>query len=214
MRDVINGLEFLHYKGITHRDIKPANIVYTKNRAHVKLIDFGASFYDSSQRQDPEPLEKWPRELSSLKRVIGTPAFMSPEVLFVPMDDVERPPTTHAIDIWSLGVTFYCFLFGQLPFQEVNSGNMHRARMLLNESICQNTWTLHPTMGAERVSTKGTLESSSSCIQLLEGMLKKDPRQRLTLAQLKRNPWMLSGISNSEQWLKETSPGPISTFPH
>lgn len=166
-------------------------MVYTRNRSCVKLVDFGASYYDISQGQDPEPLEGWPRELSSLKRVIGTPAFMSPEVLFVPpTDDAERPPTTHAIDIWSLGVTFYCFLFGQLPFQEVNSGNKHRARMLLNESICQDPWTLHSTMGAERVSTKGGLGSSASAIYLLDVMLKKDPRQRSTLSQLK-----VSGVS-------------------
>ncbi|KAF8176232.1 kinase-like domain-containing protein [Mycena galopus ATCC 62051] len=42
-RDVVLGLQYLHLQGIIHRDIKPSNIMWTADRSHVKIGDFGVA---------------------------------------------------------------------------------------------------------------------------------------------------------------------------
>lgn len=49
-RDLVAGVEYLHYQGILHRDIKPANLLYTEDQKSVKIGDFGVSCYIGKKR--------------------------------------------------------------------------------------------------------------------------------------------------------------------
>jgi len=83
--------------GIVHRDIKPANIMYEPESDTVKVTDFGiARITDSSK--------------TKTGMVLGTPSYMSPEQLAGKRIDGRS-------DLFSLGVTLYQMLSGQLPFQ-------------------------------------------------------------------------------------------------
>ncbi|KAL7390781.1 hypothetical protein ABVT39_027656 [Epinephelus coioides] len=66
-RDVILGIEYLHYQKIVHRDIKPSNLLLGDD-GHVKIADFGVS----NQFEGNDAL---------LSSTAGTPAFMAPETL-------------------------------------------------------------------------------------------------------------------------------------
>ena len=80
---IINGIEFLHNKGIVHRDIKPNNIL-VKNKI-IKLCDFGFSKQIIKKNKHIE--------LKSIEKIIGTPNYISLNVhnLFEPSrrDDIE-----------------------------------------------------------------------------------------------------------------------------
>jgi serine/threonine protein kinase len=89
-RQMLNGLIYLHSKGIIHRDIKPANVLVDE-RGTVKLADFGAS----KQIKGGEGGQTLELENQTLK---GTPYFMSPEVM------VQSGHGRKA-DIWSIGAT-------------------------------------------------------------------------------------------------------------
>src|ERR1051325_1256044 len=80
-----------------HRDIKPENIIVLHNRTAAYLVDFGIALV-------PDEI----RRLSPAGYVIGTPAYMSPE-----QRDGEDLET--AYDIYSLGLTLYETLSGNLP---------------------------------------------------------------------------------------------------
>ncbi|XP_077826116.1 calcium/calmodulin-dependent protein kinase kinase 1 isoform X6 [Macaca mulatta] len=67
LRDVILGLEYLHFQKIVHRDIKPSNLLLGDD-GHVKIADFGVS----------NQFEGNDAQLSS---TAGTPAFMAPEAI-------------------------------------------------------------------------------------------------------------------------------------
>lgn len=105
-RDVLLGLEYLHFQGIIHRDIKPANLLLSKE-GKVKISDFGVSYASSTD---------YPNDELELAKTAGTPAFFAPELCMSTSAGQSRPPITCKIDIWALGVTIFCLLYGKVPF--------------------------------------------------------------------------------------------------
>lgn len=92
-----DALDYAHKNGVVHRDIKPANMMYDEEAQSLKLTDFGiARITDSSK--------------TKTGMVLGTPSYMSPEQLAGTKVDGRS-------DLFSLGVTFYQMLVGQLPFR-------------------------------------------------------------------------------------------------
>ncbi|KAK9356747.1 kinase-like domain-containing protein [Lipomyces doorenjongii] len=101
-RDLTLGIEYLHSQGVVHRDIKPDNLLLTSDNV-LKIVDFGVS-------------EFFERDNDAMSKQAGSPAFMAPELNAVPRVDYSG----RAADIWSMGVTLYCLVFGRLPFPYVN----------------------------------------------------------------------------------------------
>jgi serine/threonine protein kinase len=83
-----------------HRDIKPQNVLISA-QGQAKLLDFGVSHV----------LEN-PKDSDSVKATEGTFHFMSPEQC----DPDRESFGAKAIDVWAVGVTFYCLLFNRTPF--------------------------------------------------------------------------------------------------
>lgn len=96
MRQICEGVQYMHEKYIMHLDMKPENILcVTRTGNRIKLIDFGLA-----RRYDPNRM---------LQVMFGTPDFAAPEVL-----SYER--VTPAADMWSVGVICYVLLSGLSPF--------------------------------------------------------------------------------------------------
>ena len=93
---VADALGYAHTMGVVHRDIKPANIMYEPDSDVAKVTDFGIARITDSSR-------------TKTGMVLGTPSYMSPEQLAGKRIDGRS-------DIFSLGVTLYQMLSGQLPF--------------------------------------------------------------------------------------------------
>ncbi len=93
---VADALNYAHASNVVHRDIKPANIMVELDAGIVKVTDFGiARITDASK--------------TKTGIVLGTPSFMSPEQLSGKKIDGQS-------DLFSLGVTLYSLLSGELPF--------------------------------------------------------------------------------------------------
>lgn len=91
------ALHYAHEQSVVHRDIKPANIMFDAASGELKITDFGIARLTDAGR-------------TRTGVVLGTPSFMSPEQL-------QGRAVTGRSDLFSLAVTLYQMLVGQLPFR-------------------------------------------------------------------------------------------------
>ncbi|KAM3851616.1 myosin light chain kinase, smooth muscle isoform 2-T2 [Vipera latastei] len=100
MKQISEGVQFIHKQGIVHLDLKPENIMcVNKTGTRIKLIDFG--------------LARRLENAGSLKVLFGTPEFVAPEV-------INYEPIGYATDMWSIGVICYILVSGLSPFMGDN----------------------------------------------------------------------------------------------
>jgi serine/threonine-protein kinase len=100
---VAEAVSAAHENGVLHRDLKPSNIKVTPDE-RVKVLDFGLAKTSVSKSTTSEPT------VTQEGRVIGTPAYMSPE-------QARGKPTDRRTDIWSFGCVLYEMLTGKVPFE-------------------------------------------------------------------------------------------------
>ncbi|XP_045034081.1 myosin light chain kinase, smooth muscle isoform X2 [Daphnia magna] len=103
MRQICEGVGYMHSKSIVHLDLKPENILCQSPNSHrIKLIDFGLA-----RQLDPD---------QPVRVLFGTPEFIAPEI-------VSYEPIGCATDMWSLGVVCYVLLSGLSPFMGDNDAD-------------------------------------------------------------------------------------------
>lgn len=116
-RQLTIALQYAHKKGVVHRDIKPENILVLDEGKRFKITDFGIA------RIEHQYLEG--ESLDEQAKVMGTPAYMSPE-------QISGKGTDFKTDLYSLGVILYKVTKGELPFQAANYGAMMQAVLQQN----------------------------------------------------------------------------------
>ncbi|XP_064480823.1 myosin light chain kinase, smooth muscle-like [Ornithodoros turicata] len=96
VRQICEGIDYMHSKNILHLDMKPENVMCTTRTGNrIKLIDFGlARFFEPGKK---------------LQVLFGTPEFVAPEV-------VNFDKVCYRTDMWSVGVICYVLLSGLSPF--------------------------------------------------------------------------------------------------
>ncbi|XP_076039293.1 serine/threonine-protein kinase Chk1-like [Oratosquilla oratoria] len=93
------GVEHLHERGVAHRDLKPTNLLRTEDRV-IKIADFGLA----------EVFVVGGEEFR-LEGIVGTPAYMAPEIIRAPT--YLGPP----VDLWSCGVILVNLLTCRMPWR-------------------------------------------------------------------------------------------------
>ncbi|KAM3596638.1 uncharacterized protein V6R79_018439 [Siganus canaliculatus] len=99
MKQILEGLGFMHNKNIAHFDLKPENIMLSDKESPspiIKLIDFGLAHHFHQGEE--------------YRSTSGTPQYIAPEV-------IAFEPLSPAADMWSIGVITYILLSGLSPFQ-------------------------------------------------------------------------------------------------
>lgn len=158
-RQIVSALDYCHHYNIVHRDIKPENVMLcTESNGKAtnspvllsaRLIDFGfANIYDPQ---------------ACLRTNCGSPLYACPQII------QNEPYTGPEVDVWSLGVTLYAMLTGQLPFEDPSLKGLYA-------KICAGKFGIPGHVSGEARS-------------LLCKMLVVEPAQRITLSQIKMHAW-------------------------
>ncbi|PNI25153.1 DAPK3 isoform 4 [Pan troglodytes] len=98
LKQILDGVHYLHSKRIAHFDLKPENIMLLDKNVpnpRIKLIDFGIAHKIEAGNE--------------FKNIFGTPEFVAPEI-------VNYEPLGLEADMWSIGVITYILLSGASPF--------------------------------------------------------------------------------------------------
>ncbi|PWA68900.1 protein kinase, ATP binding site [Artemisia annua] len=161
LRDIVSGLMYLHSHNIVHGDIKPDNLLVSATGT-VKIGDFSVS-------------QVFEDENDELRRSPGTPVFTAPECC------LGQNYHGKTADIWAVGVTLYCMIFGQYPFLGDTLQDTY-------DKIVNNTLLLPEDM-------------NPLLKNLIEGLLCKDPMQRMTLEAVSLHPWVMGDDGPIPQYL-------------
>ncbi|MHC4539597.1 MAG: protein kinase domain-containing protein [Planctomycetota bacterium] len=145
---IAEAVSAAHEHDVIHRDLKPGNIKITPE-GKVKVLDFGLAKAVGGEAADQQSTVTEPG------RVIGTPAYMSPE-------QARGQATDKRSDIWAFGCVLYEMLTGRIPFKGETISDT-----LVNILQSDPNWQALP-------------ETTPTNIQvLLRRCLEKDPHRRL-----------------------------------
>lgn len=190
-RQLILGIEYLHAHDIAHRDIKPENLMISNGV--IKIVDFGVSEFFIHGEE-------------TVDKVAGSPAFYAPELCGVKAVDRGHLPAI-ACDIWSMGVTLYCMVFGILPFKGdgivdlfecIKSKELVFPAGLQMNSICTEGSVDNTHNIADKLKIQD--ENDSLCINtdlvdLLFKMLNKNHLYRIKMSEIRVNVTVYLGTS-------------------
>jgi len=150
---ILVALKHLHSKNIVHCDLKPENVLLSSDSdfPQVKLCDFGFARIIG--------------EKGFRKSVVGTPAYLAPEVL-------RNKGYNRSLDMWSTGVIIYVSLSGTFPFNEDED---------INEQI-QNASFMYPPHPWKEIT--------SEAIDLITNLLQVKSRKRYSVDKSLMHPWL------------------------
>uniref|UniRef100_A0A8C8FQZ2 Serine/threonine-protein kinase n=1 Tax=Oncorhynchus tshawytscha TaxID=74940 RepID=A0A8C8FQZ2_ONCTS len=157
---ILVALRHLHFKNIVHCDLKPENVLLASAEPfpQVKLCDFGFARIIG--------------EKSFRRSVVGTPAYLAPEVL-------RSKGYNRSLDMWSVGVIVYVSLSGTFPFNEDED---------INDQI-QNAAFMYPPQPWKEISADAT--------DLINNLLQVKMRKRYSVDKSLSHPW----LQDYQTWL-------------
>ena len=145
----MNALEYIHSQNVIHRDIKPANLFMTNDKT-IKIGDFGVAAKTGKQTSIQGP--------GFSGTVVGSPMFMSPEML--KEEDYDKKT-----DVFSMGIAMYELCFFESP---------KKAGITLDGKIVLK----------DKVLTKNQNIYSNQLLTILQAMIVEDKSKRPTSSQL------------------------------
>uniref|UniRef100_A0A8D2LHI2 Serine/threonine-protein kinase n=1 Tax=Varanus komodoensis TaxID=61221 RepID=A0A8D2LHI2_VARKO len=157
---ILVALRHLHFKSIVHCDLKPENVLLASAEPfpQVKLCDFGFARIIG--------------EKSFRRSVVGTPAYLAPEVLL-------NQGYNRSLDMWSVGVIMYVSLSGTFPFNEDED---------INDQI-QNAAFMYPANPWRQISVEA--------IDLINNLLQVKMRKRFSVDKSLSHSW----LQDHQTWL-------------
>jgi len=156
---LIDGLGYMHSKGIAHRDLKPENLLFDAN-FNLKIADFGFSYQ----------FRKGEGDKSKMRTELGTKGYMAPEI-------IQNKKYDEKTDIFAAGVILFICLAGFPPFQNAVQADWWFDKLMSHKY--KLFWMAH-----ERTS-----KFSDSAKDIIQRMLEPKPSARVDVNGVKDTKW-------------------------
>ena len=175
-KQIMSAICYCHNQGIVHRDLKLENILflYKTKDSPIKVIDFGLS--ECVQLLGKNLLEIISGEKNiniSMSGAVGTPHYISPEVL--------QGTYNQKCDIWSAGVILYALLSGTFPFDGNTDKEIYKSILRKKYDFKKEIWD----------------NISNDAKDLISHML-CDENKRYTAEMVLNHPWLTKLAPNSK----------------
>ncbi|EST09075.1 Protein kinase domain protein [Kalmanozyma brasiliensis GHG001] len=162
-KQILNGIFYLHSMGVAHRDIKPENLLLD-GHGHIKITDFGVS--DVFRMC-------WEKTTHYSKGLCGSEPYIAPEQF------EKKEYDARLVDVWAAAVVFYCMQFQELPWRVAKMSDP-----TFKDYV--QSYTSNPAP-----SPLSNL-SPRECRPLLKKMLCPDPKGRIMMDEVLKDPWLMS----------------------
>ncbi|GKY91722.1 hypothetical protein MPSEU_000144000 [Mayamaea pseudoterrestris] len=171
-RQLVEGVKYIHSRGICHRDLSPENVMIDKDGC--LIIDFGMCLRmpylenDHAAATMTDVTRGTRRCLMKPQGACGKLPYMSPEIF-----KNREPFDGELVDVWTLGTILFCMLTGNRSYQQPHP------------SDAQFYWMTH---GLPQLLADWSVSLSSDGVDLLQQLLQINPRLRINLAGIERHP--------------------------
>ncbi len=170
---ILQGIKYLHDKGIIHRDIKPENILlkFGDDINCLKIADFGlAKYYNVN---------------NCCSEFVGTSNYIAPEVFSANDDEGDHlHKYNEKCDMWSIGIMLFILYFSEIPFD-----NAFLKKNRKNKTAIPNLDTfLYRHFNLDKLE-KNLRHAPSDISRLIRGLLKFNQEERWTAQMCLEDPW-------------------------
>lgn len=176
LKPILSAVKYLHGQDLAHLDLKLENILVDPVKG-IKLIDFDAC--ESVKSQIPTTANK------------GSPGYRAPEI------SKGSTENLFAGDVYSLGIVLFIMIVGTPPYNEVekNGKFVYDKFYEVLKTDVKKFWKAHESYR----ESDGRPKLSRGFKDMVEQMLKEDPKKRPTVVELEKMPWMQGETYTTEE---------------
>ncbi len=171
-KQFLAAVEYCHSHLVAHRDLKLDNtLLDAADPPALKICDFGFA-------------KTWSEEANMFTQ-IGTPVYMSPELIHAKPGEANKGYDGRSVDVWASGILLLVMLLGSFPFDHTEHPDPNTSEAHLEVWLQQvsKRWSEVPHMA------EAAKKLSPEVKDLLNRIFVIDAGKRVTIEQIKRHPW-------------------------